>query len=668
MPHWTVRKMSPKSLKKSKMPDAVLLGLFSMLSVSAFTAAAASGAVALPDYAFTAVLLASLAALARSAGCSGRRGAKLLAAVPILLFSAAGCYVFTQLLSLGEFTWISESAGPLHIYGTAWLLAMALIFYALTSSLSFSVTALWIISFVFGVTNYTLQLYRGRPFLLIDLASIRTAMNVTGSYEFSVTPLFAAACVFAAALLGTALWLCRAVRVEGVRPLRWLLRIAAAGASAWYIWACLFTYMFAYSGIFINWDENEFAGSSVMYFVVTAEKLNVKEPSGYSQETLDRISREITPSEAGGEDPDIIIIMSEAYSDVSAIADFETNIEPAPFLSSLKGAENTVTGRIYSSVFGGNTANSEFELLTGDSMAFIPPGSVPYMLYINYETDTLVSALESQGYSSTALHPYLPSGWNRPQVYSLFGFDEVYFKDDFENRTYLRNYVTDECDYKNLIRWYEEKPKDEKVFMFNITMQNHGSYTFKDFEPTVTISGHEGEFPLAEQYLSLINVTDKATEELINYFKDSEKPVVILFFGDHQPRLDDGFYDFLLKHSSSELTLEETESKRAVPFYIWANYDIDGYDAGEMSINQLSSLLLKTAGLKRTAYQDFLPELAETWPVINADGAMNADGEWYGLYDPVFTGDEMVQKYKILQYNHLFDPSGTRRDIFALDG
>ncbi len=650
-----------------KTPSGTLLGVFSMLLALALVTASASGAIELRDLVVTAGALIAFSALSYSAGRSERQLFRLLAALPLLCFAAVSCYAVVQLLSLGELTWFSESAGLLHLFGVAWLLALAFAFYALTGSLGFSVSALWSVSLVFGITNYTLQLYRGRPFLLIDLASIKTAMSVTDSYEFTVTPLFVTAAVLAVSSLGVMLWLCRLSRVPGRRPVRWGLRLLTAAAAAWYVWACLFTYMFAYSGIFINWDENEFEASSVMYFVVTAEKLNVAEPEGYSDEALDAIAEETPTNASNGVKPDIIVVMSEAFSDVSAIADFETNIDVTPFFDSLKGAENTITGTVYSSVFGGNTANSEYEFLTGDTMAFIPTGSVPYMLYVNYETDTLVSTLEAQGYTSTALHPYLASGWNRPSVYELYGFDEVYFKDDFENRSYLRNYVTDESDYENLIRWYEERPEDEQVFMFNITMQNHGSYTFEDFEPTVTVTGHESAFPLAEQYLSLINITDSATRGLLEYFSNVDEPVILLFFGDHQPRLDDGFYDLLYGHDATQLTVEELEREYAVPFCIWANYDINGYDAGELSINRLSSLLLEAAGLEETTYQSFLSELSGSWPVVNANGAMDAEGTWHGLHDPVFIGDEGIMNYRILQYNHLFDPAGVRSDIFALN-
>ena len=86
---------------------------------------------------------------------------------------------------------------------------------------------------------------------------------------------------------------------------------------------------------------------------------------------------------------------------------------------------------MYSSVKGGNTANTEFEFLTGLSMYFLPTGSIPYQQYIKSEVPSLASQLSSVGYTSVSMHPYYPKGWNRDTVYDDLGFEEKYFKDDF---------------------------------------------------------------------------------------------------------------------------------------------------------------------------------------------------------------------------------------------
>lgn len=639
--------------------------LSAMVLCAAYIICAAAGYISARD---TLINIGLSCALAAAAAVLRRtRAGAHFAFIPALLFAGVNAYISTQLLSLGQFTWFADVGGPLHVYGVLWVCAVFFALYGFTGGIIPSAAVSGALFLAFGIVNYTLELFRGRPFLAIDITSLRTALSVAGSYEFSVTPLFPTAVLLAAS---SAVMACLMRPDAASRPAARLLspalRVASLVLTGYYVYLSLFTGMISGSGIHINWDENEYAGSSVMYFIVTTQKLAVDEPDGYSDEALDTIAGSIENDSGGRESeyPTVIVIMSEAFSDLRAIGDFDTNIPVTPFIDSL--ADSTVHGTVYSSVFGGNTANSEFEFLTGDTMAFVPTGAVPYQLYINYETDTLVSTLKNQGYTATALHPYLSSGWNRVQVYDLFGFDSVYWKEDFTNRKFLRNYVTDESDYEFLVSLYEQRDPDTPSFFFNITMQNHGSYKFADFESTVSITGHEGEFPYAEQYLSLLNITDSATEELISYFEGVDEPVIILFFGDHQPSLETGFYDLLYGHDSSDLTLEEEQRQYATEFFIWANYDIQTGDVGETSINYLSQLLLEAAGLKTADYGAFLSGLSESWPVINSQGALSSDGTWHSLYDDVFTGSDAIREYKILQYNHLFDPSGVRSAIFSL--
>ena len=112
--------------------------------------------------------------------------------------------------------------------------------------------------------------------------------------------------------------------------------------------------------------------------------------------------------------PNIIVVMNEAFSDLSVLGDFTTNEDYMPFLHKLqKGYENTITGNLTVSVCGGNTANSEFEFLTGHTMDFFPVGSIPYQQYIKGELPSIVNQLEKLGYLTYGLHPVVtrrPSG------------------------------------------------------------------------------------------------------------------------------------------------------------------------------------------------------------------------------------------------------------------
>ncbi len=153
-------------------------------------------------------------------------------------------------------------------------------------------------------------------------------------------------------------------------------------------------------------------------------------------------------------------------------------------------------------------------------------------------------------------------------VYDCFGFDEVHFIEDFTNKQYLRGYVSDESDFDNLIRYYEDLDEGKRAFLFNITMQNHGSYKTESYKSTVSIVGHEGEFPQANSIFPCCGKPTPRWKNLIETFSGQEEPVVILFFGDHQPALEDEFYDMLYGKTADELTLEEQQRKYLTPFFI----------------------------------------------------------------------------------------------------
>ena len=163
--------------------------------------------------------------------------------------------------------------------------------------------------------------------------------------------------------------------------------------------------------------------------------------------------------------------MNESFADLSVVGDFETNTQVTPFMDSL--SENTLKGYALSSVYGAKTPNSEWEFETGNSMAFLPDGSVVYQQYINDDPTSIVSNLKNIGYTTVAMHPYYATGWSRNKVYPHLGYDETYFIDDFDQTKILREYITDQELYDKIIDRYEKKSDDEKLYIMGVTMQNH---------------------------------------------------------------------------------------------------------------------------------------------------------------------------------------------------
>ena len=365
--------------------------------------------------------------------------------------------------------------------------------------------------------------------------------------------------------------------------------------------------------------------------------------------------------------PNIVVVMSEAFSDLRVLADYQTNTDYMPFIHSLE--EDTIKGYFHASIIGGNTATSEFEFLTSDTMAFLPAGSVAYQQFVTGPMPTLNTVLEDQGYYSVAMHPYKPSGWERDTVYPYFSFDKIKFDEDFVNQDLVRDYISDEALFNEILMELDTAPADQPTFIFTVSMQNHGGYTklFDNFEPDVTIQ-NEGDFEAVEQYLSLIKETDQALEQFITSVDELEEETIVLFFGDHQPN----------NSTANELDKidrvnEESDARYVVPYLMWANFDIEEGSGRTTSLNYLAGDLLDAAGLQTSPYQSFLNDLQERIPVITQDYFITDEGERYYFNDAESYQHidaevlQLLNQYEILQYNHLIDTENRLDEIFEIN-
>ena len=391
-------------------------------------------------------------------------------------------------------------------------------------------------------------------------------------------------------------------------------------------------------------------------FLMELEYLTIDKPAHYSvkkaEELLAPYQEDIISKPQST--PNIIVIMNEAFSDLSILGDFETNEDYMPFVHSLmkEGTDNTISGNLNVSVLGGNTANTEFEFLTGNTMAFLPQGSVAYQQYVRGEMPTLVSQLRGYGYKTVAMHPYNSTGWNRNTVYPSFGFSESLFIKDWTNPEKIRKYVSDKACYDKIIEQYEEKEENKPLFVFNVTMQNHSSYSeeFDNFKPDITVAGTNSK--VLPNYLSLMKISDKAIEELIGYFSEEDEDTMIVFFGDHQPTDSVAAPVWKLNgKSSSTLTFEEEALRYKVPFFIWANFDINEEANVETSPNFLGNRVLEEAGIPLSDYRSFLADLEKKYPVISSIRVEDATG----TSSEITEVQKDLNDYAILQYYYLLD-------------
>lgn len=514
--------------------------------------------------------------------------------------------------------------------------------------------------FFMVISTINVYVYRFRERLLdpVDIFSARTAMNVVENYSFLPIPINILSC-WGIFLFLLALVFCLNHNARPAGKKRYaicILLFCIIGSTA--------TAFFANNLRVRNWHtEGALYNGYVLNFVSRLKYISVSKPDQYRAELVDELAEQyVQDGNADSEDhPHIIVIMDESFADLSVIGELATNTEVTPFLSSLK--ENTISGYALASIYGGNTANSEYEFLTGNSMAWLPPNTVPYQRYLNSATYSMVSYLKSfYNYKCLAMHPFSSSGWNRPAAYEHLGFDACYFIEDFPQENLVREFISDQEMFEFLIDTFESQ-KEDPLFLYGVTMQNHGDYTYTGENYVQHISLQDYAYPDVEQYLSLIHETDKAAEYLISYFENVEEEVVIVFFGDHLPKLPASFFKTV--SGTEEDTLDKQQQRYKVPFLIWANYDIAEAYIDCTSLNYLSSYVYEAAGISLPAYNQFLRDMEEVIPSINTNGFYSPSAGRYLSFEEA-TGDEQhwLELYEILQYNSLFDKKNQNSTFF----
>lgn len=548
-----------------------------------------------------------------------------------------------------------------------YVLVLYLFLYVVTGRINIALITGNILCYLIGVVYYYVLLFRGTPILPTDFYAIGTAAEVFQNYKFKPNLLILS--TFLVLILLCVI--CKNIKWSIIKSKQKMY--LKAGMTI-----CLLAFtinantIFHNAGLSINLWQQRIAykdNGVVVNFLMNMKYLKVDKPKDYSIEKVSTTISEVNSNEAAEKSistnkPNVIAIMNESFSDLSVIKDLNTNEDYMPFIHSLN--KNTIKGNLYVSTFGGNTANTEWEFLTGNSMAFIPAGGIPYQQYVHEPSNSLATTLKDLGYNTTAIHPYDAKSWNRDKVYELLGFDKFLTIKDFQNPEILRNaYVSDAEDYKKIIEEYENKKKDDRLFIFNVTIQNHGGY-FTDnsiFKDSVYLK--DANYTDVNEYLSLIKKSDEAFEDLVNYFSKQDEPTVILMFGDHQPALDANFYEKLYNKPLDELSLEETQKQCITPFIMWTNYDIDEDYIDKISANYLSTLLLNTINQPLTGYNKFLEGTYKEFPVINKNGYIDAKGNYYTIDS--LKDNKLINDYKLLQYSSVFDNKEEKEFFFPVN-
>ena len=554
------------------------------------------------------------------------------------------------------------------------ILINTLLFF-ITGRLRLSLHIMTVFFMIFGLAEYYLVEFRGVTLLPWDIGSLATAAEVAGGYDY-VPGTRAILCIFGFILVfivscfaDLKLKVKRSDSEMEKRSKRKLGFIRLFGALVSVFFIVLYTLYVQtegaqrrfgfYTKLFTPTAISERDGT-LTAFLMELQYVNVKKPDGYTKEAAKKLLEECKPVSAGRK-ADIIVIMNEAFSDLSVLGELKTSEDYMPCIHSLQrgeGGKRAETGLLNVSIVGGNTPNTEFEFLTGDTLAFLPEGCIPYQQYVKEGIYAMPGYLKDQGYTTIGMHPYYPGGWERERVYPQLGFEKALFLEDFDtDAEKIRGYVSDMACSERIIKEYEENLSTGKPFFaFCVTMQNHSPYDSDDYEPDIRIEGAEdtANVKTTERYLSLLKRSDEAFRYLTEYFEKTERPVVIVMFGDHEP--SDSVVRPVLTLNGKDtrnLSEEDVDRRYVVPYAICTNFDIEGETGADTSANFLGNRVLELAGAGKDSYRVFLDEVAEKYPVMSAVRTENKDGSL--LSSKEIKEDELIASYRTAQYYTLID-------------
>ncbi len=567
---------------------------------------------------------------------------------------------------------------------TAFLVAL----YFMGQRRGFLVAIVPLVCMILGIAEYFVFHFKSQPLQPGDLLALGTAASVAESYIYTVS----AQCLWGVTAGVLALLVCSVLaqfrrRPEdlGGAPFSPARRNAGALANAIAGCAVLAAIVSNVTGVDycseyeIYIDSWSIAGSYTTQaylptFIASCQLMVPEKPVGYSVDSAEALAyecaaaydssdfssalneaRAAAEAQFGDVKPSVVAVMNETFSDLSIFDGMHAGYEGPQYFKSMSDCVSR--GAFYVSVRGGGTTNTEFEFLTGCSMGNFGPSVYPYTVYDLTRAESLPKYFSALGYSTLAMHPQLGTNWNRVNAYRDLGFDDFLTYEDFEGADTLRGHVTDRATYDKVLEALESNP--EPQFIFDVTMQNHSGYDTglldEDDMIRLDIDGQSDQ--LIDEYVTVIRHSDEDLEYFVNRLRELDRPVILVFFGDHQPYMTLGY--------NNNWYPDEDEAVHARRVYqtdyiVWANYDVAGNDQvseySDVSASFLASEFLQKIGAPLTDFQKAHLELRRVLPEISAACYEDAEGSWHlpGVDSGVEATDQARSDFATLQYYQLF--------------
>lgn len=536
---------------------------------------------------------------------------------------------------------------------------------------------------VLSIANRIKLEVRDEPVFPRDFALLKEVGSAMSSYEIQY-PMGTIAVVLLTTLALVVLGLFIGCRPFPLARLRgWLGRLLGAAGSMGILVALLLT-VYASNDLY-----NSFRVSNAYYIPSVFNELGfpycfchqfttypIDRPEGFDKAAAAAWETGDQPGQ--GEDVHLIMVMNEAFSDLTddpAFTYTEEN-DPLPNLHALQSDPHAVSGHVVVPGFAGGTANTEFDVLTGMQTNALSVSTTSSFRVVNRDLDSVLRVFASDGYHTSFFHPGDDWFYNRENVYDWLGAEETVFADEMENLAYKGRWVTDDYMAGFIEEKFEEAvAQGELLCNYTTTIQNHMSYTADKYGEGYVYPPVETDAQLTDDVRTMLEVyiegardADAMLGRLVDYFSQTDEPVVLAFWGDHLPYLGDN--QLAYAQLGSEVALSEDDRESALcsyetPYVIWANdaaaqvldwesavERLDLPETNRLSASFLGAALLELTGRgEESPWFSFLNQLRRELPVVQKKTYMTMDG----TITPLLTSaqQEMIDQWRQWSYYKL---------------
>lgn len=473
-----------------------------------------------------------------------------------------------------------------------------------------------------GLINKFKLTYRDDPFVFRDIKLFTESLQMSKRYSLEIGSKLSLVIIFLLALtIFIKLFFNMKIRSLRVRLTNILFICLLIGLTSNFYYNDEVYAKVGDENLINRWvGSQQFQSKGFVYpFLYSAKELKESVPDNYNENDAKKVLSNYSYSDIEKEKRiNVISIMLEAYNDFSKYDFIDIREDVYRDFHEIKN--ESISGNLITNVFAGGTINTERAFLTG------------YYDYLDFyrDTNSHVRYMKEQGYKTESMHPITGSFYNRRNVNEFLGFDNF---DHYDNKfSYIQNeYLTDSEFFEYIIKGYENSVSEGiPYFHFSTTYQNHGPYSTEKLTTENYLvqkdSYNEESYNIINNYLSGIKATNEALKSLLNYFEQSEEPVVVILFGDHNPWL--GLDNSVYKMLGINLDLSETQGFKnyyVTPYLIWgnnsakqvANNDLIG-NGEDLSPNHLMTEVFEQIGWEGNEFMQYLKDLKKEIAVNHA--------------------------------------------------